>query len=173
MLRRFLLGVLSLVAAVSTAAAQETDPELAAMAKLPPLVGTWKGEGWMRRGPGEPERFVGQETVESRLEGRALLIEGKHWTPDRTRLVHNALAILSYDSATDTYLFRSQVTSLPAGNFRGRVEDDAFIWEMPNPRGDIRYVIRVVDDEWIEKGEMKTANGWQQFFEMKLKRETR
>jgi hypothetical protein len=41
---------------------------------------------------------------------------------------------------------------------------------MPTPRGKIRYTIRVVNEQWIEKGEIEGSNGWQQFFEMKLKR---
>lgn len=170
MFLRLLLAAFLLVPVVSVAEPQANDQELAAMAKLPALVGTWKGEGWMRMGPGEPKPFVGQETVESRLEGRALLIEGQHWTPDRTRLVHNALAMLSFDPAKGDYLFRTQATGLPPGDFHGRVEDGAFVWEIPSPRGTIRYIIRVVGDEWIETGEMDANGGPQKFFEMKLKR---
>jgi hypothetical protein len=169
MLRQFVVA-LSLIATAAIAEPQVTDPELAGMAKLPPLVGIWKGEGWIRTGPGEQQRFVGQERVEYRLEGRAILIEGKHWTPDRTRLVHDALAILTFDPASKNYLFRTQVAGRTPGDYRGHMEGDAFVWEMPNPRGDIRYVIRIEHDEWIEIGAMKSGEDWLPFFEMRLKR---
>jgi hypothetical protein len=170
MLRQFAVVALSLIATTSIAEQQVADQELAGMARLPPLVGVWKGEGWMRIGSGEQQRFVGQERVESRLEGHALLIEGKHWTPDRTRLVHDALAILTFDPPNKNYRFRTQVVGRGSGDYRGHMEGDAFVWEMPNPRGDIRYTIRVAQDEWIEIGEMKTGDAWQQFFQMRLKR---
>lgn len=170
MLLRSLLIGLSLIATVHAAEAPTSDAGRQAIARLPPLVGVWEGEGWMRSGPGEPQHFVGEERVETRLEGHALLIEGKHFTSDRSRIVHNALAIVSFDESAGDYHFRTQVTGREPADFRGHLEGDAFVWEMPNPRGKIRYIIRVVDDQWIEKGEMESANGWQQFFEMKLKR---
>jgi hypothetical protein len=149
---------------------EATDTDRAAIARLPPLAGAWAGEGWMRGGPSEPERFVGEERVELRLEGRALLIEGKHWMPDRSRLVHNALGIVTYDAASGQYRFRTHVAGQPPGDFRAYLDGGAFIWEMDAPRGRTRFTIRVVNDEWREIGEIELDGRWRQFFEMKLKR---
>ncbi len=172
MFLRSLLICFALATAAHAAEAPSSDAGRAAIARLPQLLGDWEGEGWMRTGPGEPQRFIGREHVETRLDGQVLLIEGKHYSLDRNRVVHDALAVLSYDESAGDYDFRAQVAGRPPGHFRGHVDGDAFVWEMPTPRGKMRYTIRVVDDQWIEKGEMESANGWQQFFEMKLKRVT-
>lgn len=170
MLLRFLLMASLLASTAQAAEPSPTDAERAAIAHLPALIGSWEGEGWMRTGPGDPQRFSSQERVESRLDGHALVIEGKHYSQDRTRVVHNALAVVTYDAARAEYHFLAKVVGQPAADYQGRLDADAFIWEMPTPRGKIRYVIRVVNEQWIEKGEIEAANGWQQFFEMTLKR---
>ena len=66
-----------------------------AMKPFLPAVGKWRGEGWMQMGPGEPQRTVSEERVESRLEGLVLVIEGLHHARNADgsagRVVHNAL----------------------------------------------------------------------------------
>jgi hypothetical protein len=169
MLLRALLVASLLLATAQAADTSPSDAEATAIAHLPALIGSWEGDGWMRTGPGDPQRFVSQERVEPRLEGRALIIEGKHYNQDRTRIVHNALAVVTYDPASGEYYFLAKVAGQPPGDYRGHLDSDAFIWEMPTPRGKIRYTIRVVNEQWIEKGEIEGSNGWQQFFEMTLK----
>lgn len=173
-----LLGLLLVALAVSVPAVaaeapEGADPGREAMKAVSVMAGTWEGGGWMRRGPGEPDRFVGEETVESRLDGRVLLVEGKHWTPDRSRVVHHAFAMLSYDPARKGYRFSTHLANGRGGDFPGRMEDGALIWEMDSPGGRVRYTIRIEGDRWHEVGHIERQGQWSQFFEMELRRKGR
>ena len=168
-----LLVLLSLLLAATSggAAAEESrDAGLEAMKALPPLAGRWEGGGWIRRGPAEPERFVGEEQVEAKLDGRILVIEGKHWSADRSRVVHHAFAVLSYDPAKPGYRFQTHLATGRGGDYPARLEDGAFIWEMDDPAGRIRFVIRIEGDRWHEVGNIERGGQWHQFFEMDLRR---
>ena len=161
-----------LLAATSQgAAAEETrDAGRDAMKALPPLAGRWEGGGWMRQGPGEPVRFVGEENVEPKLDGRLLVIEGKHWTADRSRVVHHAFAVLSYDAEKKGYQFQTHLEKGRGGDFSGYLEDGAFVWEMNSPAGRMRYIIRIEGERWHEVGKIEREGQWNQFFEMELRR---
>jgi hypothetical protein len=160
-----------LTATLQGAAAEEPrDTGLEAMKALPPLAGRWEGGGWIRQGAGEPVRFVGEEHVEPRLDGRILVIEGKHWSPDRSRVVHHAFAVLSYDPAKQGYRFQTHLANGRGGDFSGHLENGAFIWGMDSPNGRIRYVIRIEGERWHEIGEIEREGKWHQFIEMDFRR---
>ncbi len=146
------------------------DLALEAMKAVPALAGRWEGGGTIRQGPGEPVRFVGEETVEMRLDGRVMLVEGRHWTPDRSRVVHHAFAVLSYDSEKKAYRFRTHLADRPGGEFSAFVEDGALIWEIPGSAGKTRFTIRVEGDRWHEVGTVERDGKTYQFFEMELRR---
>lgn len=178
MRRTALLSILLLVALTAPPApaadppAGTDDPVLAAMKSLPPLAGTWEGGGWIRQGPGEPVRFVGEETVETRLDGRVVVIDGKHWTPDRSQVVHHAFAVLSHDPETKAYRFRTHLANRPGGDFPAYLENGALIWEMLSPAGKTRFTIRIEGDRWHEVGHIERDGKVHQFFEMELKRKS-
>lgn len=159
--------LLTILAAAATPAA---DPALEAMKRLPALEGRWEGEGWIRMGRGEPTKFVGQERVELRLDGRVMIIEGRHLLPDRSQVVHHALAVVTWDEDAKQYRFRSQVANSGAGDHRGYMEDGAFVWENDSPSGLIRFVIRVDGDRWHEVGHIRRNDRWYPMFEMTLHR---
>lgn len=169
-----LLGLLALtgLTAAEEPAGGDDDPGLAAMARLSELEGRWKGSGWMRRGPGEPHRFDGTETVAMRLDGRVLVIEGEHRAAGTDQVVHHAMAVVSWDEEAGEYRFRSYLANGREGDFTGRFEDGAFVWGMELPGQQIRYTIRFGDDRWLEIGERSADGGesWQKFFEMDLAR---
>ena len=146
------------------------DPGLAAMLALPALPGRWEGGGWIRQGPGEPQRFVGEETVEARLDGRVILVEGRHWTPDRSQVVHHAFAVLAWDDATQGYRFRTHLATGRGGDYAAFLENGALVWEMPSPNGRVRFTIRIEGDRWHEIGTIEREGKPQQFFEMELRR---
>lgn len=143
-----------------------------AMAALPELEGRWKGEGWIRRGPGEPHAFSSEEIVGSRLDGQILLVEGIHRSQDDpSRQVFHAFAVLSYDPEDDTYRFRTHTAEGRGGDFQGRVEDGAFVWGHEGPQRQIRYTLRIEGDTWHEVGEVSSdGETWNQFFEMTVER---
>lgn len=144
-----------------------------AMLRVGPMAGRWAGEGWIRRGPGEPERFKGTETVESRLGGHVLVVEGRHLDPKDGRLVHHAFATITYDTAKAAYRFRSHLANGLSGDHPAEWKEGAFIWSMELPRvGTMRYTIRIKDGLWDEIGEMQREGVWNKFFEMRMKRQS-
>src|SRR5689334_7775562 len=76
------------------------------MAKLAFLVGEWDGEGWVALGPGPRKTFAIHESVQRKLDGLVLLLEGLGRSPgaDGTeRITHHALATLAYDARAHGY----------------------------------------------------------------------
>lgn len=162
---------LAVVASLSPAGAED-DPGLTAMRALGFLEGRWEGEGWSRHGPGEPQRFRGTELVESRLDGRVLVVEGIHYGKPSGEVVHHAVATISFDPETERYRLLSHLASGRSGDFEADLVDGGFVWnlEIPN-RGRVRYTIHVENDTWHEVGEF-SADGeqWSQTFQMDLKK---
>lgn len=166
-MRHALLFVLPVLLSAQTPA--PVIPE--AMARLAPMVGTWAGEGWIRRGPGEPQRFKGQEVVEARLDGRVLLVEGRHLDAKDSRPVHHAFAVISQDEAAGGYHFRSHLADGRSGDYRAEWKDGAFVWYMEIPHtGRMRYTIRIEGRTWKEVGEMEREGRWFPFFGMEMTR---
>lgn len=141
------------------------------------LVGRWKGGGWMQAGPQRRE-FVGTETVQSKLGGLSLLIEGnfrqKGAAADAPP-VHETLAVLSYDPEQRHYWLSAWLRSGYSGRYEARVgEGNVVTWYMDIPQGRVRYTIERDDHgRWHETGEMSPDAGktWHKFLEMTLERE--
>ncbi|MGH9338852.1 MAG: hypothetical protein ACRD1R_04505 [Acidobacteriota bacterium] len=92
--------VLLLAAAHSAVAQTPPDPAPAieALARIAFLQGTWTGQGWTRRGSGPKEEFTLTETVDLKLDGAVMLIEGVGHSKDKeARKGHHALAIIAFD----------------------------------------------------------------------------
>ncbi len=77
-----------------------------AMRKLGFLAGHWSGPVAIVRGPGEPLRLTQTETVEYKLGGLVLLIEGKSVGGDG-KTQFEALATVAYEDATHSYRIRA------------------------------------------------------------------
>ena len=165
---------LALLLAIPTLLSAQAPPPAPgvpeAMLRLAPLVGTWTGEGWIRRGPGEPQRFKGKEVVEARLDGRVLLVEGRHLDAKDGHPVHQAFAVISQDEAGG-YHFRSHLADGRSGDYRAEWRDGAFVWYMEIPQaGRMRYTIRIEGSRWKEIGEMERDGKWLPFFGMEMTR---
>ena len=168
------LALWTVAAAVAAEEAPVTgeDPGLEAMRAIGFMEGTWQGEGWMRFGPGEPETFTSRETVESRLDGRVLIVEGLHHSTSSGDVVHHALATISFDASNGKYRFDSHLASGRSGVHVGELVDGTFVWGMQIPdRGRLRYTITIDGDSWHEIGEFSAdGNEWHQNFQMDLVR---
>lgn len=176
---RLSMFVIALALAVSAPAngqspAPDPVPALEAMKSLSFLEGRWAGEGWMQRGPGPREEFSQTETVEWRLDGGVLLIEGvgKSKSPE-TGQRHHAFAVVSFNPMTEKYRFTSYVVGRPPLDVEPIIETNTLTWEFePQSGSHIRYTAIVAEDTWHEIGEFsRDGNSWVQFFEMTLKKQ--
>ena len=143
-----------------------------AMAHLAWLAGEWEGEGESRSPQGRSVATV-RESVESRLNGRVLVIEGIGREPsaDGTgRVVHHAFGVLTYDPERGQYAFRA-LRDGGVIDAETSLADGVFTWGFQIPGGRIRFHIRQVNGEWHETGEY-SADGttWRKMLEMKLRR---
>jgi hypothetical protein len=145
----------------------------AEMAKIAQMAGKWKGGGWVLTPSGRHESNS-EETIEMRLDGRALLIEGFHSDVKSGAVNHHALAIIAWDDLQKQYRFASALASGRTGYFPARLEGKAFVWTIAIPDGPTsRFTISLDDpDKWREVGEQSRDGGatWVRFFEMSLDR---
>lgn len=150
----------------------------AEMKKLDFLTGDWKGEGWIEMGPNGRSTFKQTETVQSKLNGTVVIIEGlgkgKLAVTGQEGIVHHALAVISYDSQANKYLLRAHRAD---GNFVDAdvtVETNKLVWGFREPQRniEIKYTIKLDDaGQWFEIGEFSMdGKTWRKFFEMTLRR---
>ncbi len=161
-------ALLLALAAPTTETAPTPAPD--ALASLAPLEGRLEGEGWMRRGPGEPQRFRGKEIVERRLDGKLLTVEGIHRSGEPEHVVHHAFAIIA--PKADRLRFLSFLADGRSGDYDAELKDGTFVWGFENSeQGRVRFSISIKQDQWHEVGEASRDGAhWFQFFEMTLHR---
>jgi len=165
--------VLALLLPFAAVADPPSPTAKAEMAKIAQMAGKWKGGGWIMTPQGKHESNS-EETIEMRLDGRALLIEGFHTDVKSGEVNHHALAIIAWDDFRREYRFASALAAGRTGFFPGRLEGKNFIWTIAVPNGPTsRFTISLEDpDKWVEVGEMSRDGGatWIKFFEMNLDR---
>jgi len=147
----------------------------AAMKRLDFLVGHWRGEGWMTRGAGERVQTTMTETVQPKLGGTVLHIEGLGMVPAEggapARTVHNALAIVSLDPQGG-YVLRSYIATGQSGDFVLTPIDGGVVWSRDVGTGKIRNTARIANGEWHEVGEYsRDGTTWIPIMEIHLRRD--
>jgi len=164
-----LIPMLLLVLAATTALGADE------MKKLDFLIGEWKGEGTIQMGPGKREQVIQTEKVTAKAGGKVLLIEGlgRRRMEDGSagEVVHDALALISWDKAGSTYRFDAHVAQQESVATTITVpEANTAVWGFDTPGGKIRYTIRLNDQgQWNEIGEFSRDGAqWAKFFEMTL-----
>jgi hypothetical protein len=173
-------GSFSGVAFAQNDAAKDANPsapgaaQRAAMKKLVFLVGTWQGSGWIMFGAGKRETFTNTETVQMKLGGAAVLIEGLGKN-EKGETAHNALGLLTFDAKKGVYNFRAHLANGDSLDITPEITDKSFIWGFRNEaaKGDIRYTITLNEKgNWLEIGEFSPDGGkqWFKIFEMELKK---
>lgn len=147
--------------------------QLAEMKKLEAGIGKWEGGGWIQRGP-EKTYFQGTELIQKKLDGLALLVEGRFTDKAKPDMViHQTLAVLSYDLREKTYKIKTYLKSGSQGYHNARVTENGWEWGFDVPGGpSVRFTIKYTADTWFEIGEVSMDGGktWIKNFEMTLKK---
>ena len=170
-MKTFLLLSLVFVCFAFIATAQPPDTtsaKKAEMKKIEKMAGQWKGSGWIQQGP-KRETFTGTETVQKKLDGLAMLVEGSFTNPDG-KAIHQTLAVLSSNDKMNGYVFATYLANGITGIQDFQVFSDHFEWGFPIPNvGQVRYTIKVDETTWFEIGEFsRDGKTWNKNFEMKL-----
>lgn len=145
------------------------------MGKLDFLIGEWKGEAWMQMGPGKRSTVAQTEKVTAKAGGKVLLVEGlgRKKLEDGTigEVVHDAIALISWDKAKNTYRFNAHVAQQESVDTTlDMTAPNTLVWGFDTPQGKIRYTIRLNEKgQWNEIGEFsRDGANWMKFFEMTL-----
>lgn len=143
------------------------------MAPFAWLIGEWRGSGWTFLPDGSRHRFESRETVTPKLSGNAILVEGRHYQEGKPeQIVHDAMAMITWDSRTKSYRFRSALANGMGGDFAIEPNANGFTWRIDTPSGPIVYVVTHENGVWTERGSRTGADGKSvPFFEMTLRRE--
>ena len=169
----FQTSILFCVLSINLAFAQYIDSlQVNEMKKVQWLAGKWEGQGWMMFGPEEKHTFSQTETVTSKLNGILLVIEGLG-TDGESNIIHNAFAVLSFDSENQRYVMRAHKADGAFTEADALVDNNGdFIWGFNHPyAGELRFTIRQNNKgQWYEIGEASSddGNSWFQNFEMLL-----
>src|SRR5678810_1343486 len=169
-------AVLTVVAVLSVCAADppaSKDVQRREMKKLDWLVGHWKGAGLIQMGPQGRHEFTQTETIDAKLDGLVLVIEGTGKAKEDGSTVHAALAFVSYDHRANKFRWHAFT---PEGQIdtEAKVGTDTLEWTLEIPqRGRMSYTItRNEKGEWFEVGEMIHEDQTRhKFFEMTLRKE--
>lgn len=134
------------------------------VSKLAFIVGKWEGAGWMMNSDRKKHNFNQTEHIQFKLDSTTILIEGLGKINDN--VIHNAMAIVSYNKSENNYTFQSYLQNGRKGEFKAELIDDKFYWY---PNKNIRYTILINEKgQWYELGEINRNGNWFQFFEMTL-----
>ncbi|MDO8632024.1 MAG: hypothetical protein Q7R41_16185 [Phycisphaerales bacterium] len=153
----------------------KNSPVAEKMKALSFMVGEWEGEGWMQMGPQERKTVKVKESVRLKLSGMALLVEGRGTSKTSEggegTVVHEALAVISWDSKKEQYSMRAITAKAGAVDPKIEVGDKSMVWSFDTPVGGaVRYSIKVNEKgQWLEIGEFsRDGKEWNKFFEMTL-----
>ena len=171
-MKKALPVMLLLVMPFASMAQSHAPAQSPEMKKLNFLLGKWRGEGWIEFGAGQRRTFTESETVESKLDGLVLVIEGLGKNKDGAT-IHNAFAVASYDREGKVFRWQAYRGDGNQMSAEPKVGENSLVWGFRDPRaGEIRFTISLNEKgQWFEIGEMsRDGKTWRKFFEMTLSR---
>lgn len=156
---------LSLFAAALLAlplAAQMREPDLvrqrAEMKKLEFLVGEWSGPASVLRNPRQPVQLTQHESVQYKLGGLVLLVEGTGRNAEG-QVVFNAMATISWDEAAGVYKFRSHSEGRYLETDLRLIEGPGFEWGFTaGPAQVLNRMKLTPEGAWAETTEVTIGN---------------
>lgn len=148
------IGVVAIGSRVEAQAPSEFDSsaQKAAIARLAPLDGIWRGTATITANGNTPLKLVHTERVGALLGGTIEVIEGKSYREDGSEAGFNALAVVSCTSTSGGCEMRSYAQGR-AGTFPFAIRNDGFDWSLPaGPDAQITYHAVIADGTWHEEG---------------------
>ena len=142
------------------------------MEKLSHWVGEWEGSGWQMQPSGQRIEFDVKESVQAKLNGLVLIVEGKGTSDNSNELGHDAMGMIYYNLDNKRYEFHSATMQGMTILAEAKIDDNGdFIWGFEIPQGKIQFTITLTEDTWVEKGVFSPdGNTWYPTMEMKLKK---
>jgi len=151
----------------------ERDP----LGPVRPLVGEWRGEGWVEFMPGNRRVSSVTETVWSKAGGDVLVVEGLGKAADpasgKEITVHEAFAVIWYDAPSRRIMFHAFKAGGISHQTALEVLPEGIRWQLPGQRGmQVRFTVTMNESkQWHEIGEVsRDGQSWTQFLEMTLTR---
>lgn len=168
----FILAMFVTIVATAQNPFQPKKETVDALQKISFLTGSWQGTGWIQMGK-EKHSFNQTENIISKVNGTIIQIDGLGTDEKNSDLIiHQAFAIISYDIANGKYLmkaFKGDGGQIDAD--AKLIDDHTFQWGFSTVMtGQIKYTISVLNNKWIETGEISRDGGktWMKYFEMTL-----
>jgi hypothetical protein len=172
---RRMIALTALIAVASGAAAQGPpdprpliDAQKAAMAKLSRLDGVWRGPAWTILPGGQRQDAIQTERIGPFLDGAVKVVEGRGYDPNTGAAMFNALGVISFDPATQSYNLRTYAQGR-MGDFKLTPTADGYVWEIAAGPMTLRYTVVITDTTWHEVGDRIMPNAAPvRFMEMTL-----
>ena len=142
------------------------------MKKLAFLVGEWSGEASVLRGPGQFAELAQTESVQFKLDGLVLMIEGVGRTKADGKLSLQALGLISFDDETGTYRMRAFNDGRWLETEVKLAGVNSISWGFTLGEFKTTTVLRLNENgEWTEQGELVIGNRPpQKLMELKVRR---
>jgi len=153
---------------------ESANVQRAEMKKLEWMVGNWKGTGWAEMGPQGRKEFTQTETIQSKVDGLVLVVEGRGESKDNGSTLHNTWAFVSYDERIQTFHWRSFTGEGRLTDAKTTVNAEMVQWEFQMPQlGRFRYTrTRTEKGECFVMGEREEDNHtWHKLIEYTLRRQ--
>ena len=150
----------------------DVEAQRAAMRRLGFLVGEWSGEASVLRGPGVYVEMAQTESVEFRLDGLLLAIEGVGRAKDDGRGVLQALGLISYDDGAGMYWMRAfndgQWLETEVKLAEG---EESISWGFTLGEYKTSTVLRIDEKgEWTEDGELMVGDRVVKMMDLRVRR---
>jgi len=143
------LVLLGLTATAQPAAQSASAVQQGAMKKLAFMAGRWSGPITITEEHGAPLQLTQTEDVQYKLDGLLLLVEGKS-TDAGGKTAFSALAVISYDDATQAYRIRAYHDGRYV-DAELKVLADGFSWGFPAGPVQVTNTVRLNSKgEWQE-----------------------
>ncbi len=155
---------------MGTAIAQINQPVQVADS-LSFMLGTWKGEGYMRMGPKKQE-FNLTEVISSKVNGAVISIDGAGVSTDsitnETRNVHDAFGVVYYDMEIKGFRMMAFSSAAAQKDVELKVENRVLTWSFTSDNGGFVKFTEDFSDEgkWTTVGEYSPdGSRWFTFME--------